>query len=156
VGVHQDLRRLSSDAHEHATLLNAVSYKSTHKTTARNIINSFESFEDLGVGGLDKQIGELYRRVFQSRSIPKAMMQKLGVKLTKGVLLYGPPGSGKTLVARTVAKLVGTDHVQLINTPMIMSKYLGESEKHIQSLFEPAEAEYAESTCRHALVHREG
>ena len=31
-------------------------------------------------------------------------------------------------------------------------RYLGESEKHIQSLFEPAEAEYAESTCRHALV----
>ena len=47
-----------------------------------------------GFAGLDEQIGELYRRVFQSRTIPAKVMDGLGIKHTKGVLLYGPPGSG--------------------------------------------------------------
>ena len=60
----------------------------------------------------------------------------------KGILLFGPPGSGKTLIAKTIAKLVGTDKVKLISTPEIMSKYLGESEKDLNGYFEPAEREW--------------
>ncbi len=51
---------------------------------------------------------------------------------------YGPPGSGKTLLARTVSELMETDKVTLVNTPDIMQKYLGESEKMVRSYFEPA------------------
>eukprot|EP00729_Bicosta_minor_P014983 gene14983-10300_t len=116
----------------------------TYKSSAKTIKASFESFEALGVGGLDNEIKELYRRAFQSRGLPSSTLKGLGIKHTKGVLLYGPPGSGKTLVARTVAKLIGTEKVELVNTPMIMQKFLGESEKVLRKYFEPAEKEFKE------------
>eukprot|EP00730_Choanoeca_flexa_P007178 TRINITY_DN12292_c0_g1_i24.p1 TRINITY_DN12292_c0_g1~~TRINITY_DN12292_c0_g1_i24.p1 ORF type:complete len:291 (+),score=58.22 TRINITY_DN12292_c0_g1_i24:873-1745(+) len=105
----------------------------------------FHSFEALGVGGLDKEVKEIYRRVFQSRSLPSADLAALGISHTKGILLYGPPGSGKTLIAKTVGKLLGTERVTLINTPSIMQKYLGESEKQLQAYFEPARRDHEQS-----------
>lgn len=46
----------------------------------------------LEVGGLSKQIRQLFRRVFSSRSLPASVLAGLGVNHVKGVLLYGPPG----------------------------------------------------------------
>ena len=56
--------------------------------------------------------------------------------------MYGPPGSGKTLIARTIGKIVGTAKVTLINAPDIMNKYLGESERTLREYFLPAETEF--------------
>lgn len=62
----------------------------------------------------------------------------LGVKPPRGVLLYGPPGSGKTLIARAVANETGAFFF-LLNGPEIMSKMTGEAEQNLRKAFEEAE-----------------
>jgi len=54
----------------------------------------------MGVGGLNKELSDIFRRAFASRRFPPAVLQKYGISHVKGVLLYGPPGTGKTLIAR--------------------------------------------------------
>merc|ERR1719231_1912537 len=67
-----------------------------------------------------------------------SLFKTLGVKPPRGVLLYGPPGSGKTLLARAVANETGAFFF-LINGPEIMSKMAGESESNLRKAFEEAE-----------------
>lgn len=52
------------------------------------------NFEKLGIGGLDAQFSEIFRRAFQSRVLPPALAERLGVPHVKGMLLFGPPGTG--------------------------------------------------------------
>lgn len=52
------------------------------------------NFEKLGIGGLDNQFEQIFRRAFASRVFPPAVIEKLGIHHVKGVLLYGPPGTG--------------------------------------------------------------
>jgi vesicle-fusing ATPase len=59
-------------------------------------------FEDLGIGGLNKEFGTIMRRAFASRMFPSHIIKQLGIPHVKGMLLYGPPGTGKTLIARTI------------------------------------------------------
>ena len=66
------------------------------------------------------------------------LFKTIGVKPPKGILLYGPPGSGKTLIARAVANETGAFFF-LINGPEIMSKLAGESESNLRKAFEEAE-----------------
>merc|ERR1712084_31449 len=67
-----------------------------------------------------------------------SLFKTLGVKPPRGVLMYGPPGSGKTLIARAVANETGAFFF-LINGPEIMSKMAGESESNLRNAFEEAE-----------------
>lgn len=66
------------------------------------------------------------------------LFKTIGVKPPKGILLFGPPGSGKTLIARAVANETGAFFF-LINGPEIMSKLAGESESNLRKAFEEAE-----------------
>ena len=52
------------------------------------------NFESLGIGGLDQQFDQIFRRAFASRVFPPAMVERLGIHHVKGVLLFGPPGTG--------------------------------------------------------------
>lgn len=61
------------------------------------------NFQELGIGGLDKEFSEIFRRAFNSRRFPNSIIEKYGIKHVKGMLLYGPPGTGKTLIARKIA-----------------------------------------------------
>ncbi|HDM91841.1 MAG TPA: AAA family ATPase, partial [Candidatus Korarchaeota archaeon] len=65
------------------------------------------------------------------------LFRHLGIEPPKGILLYGPPGCGKTLLAKAVANESGA-HFISINGPEIMSKYYGESEKKLRQIFEEA------------------
>jgi vesicle-fusing ATPase len=58
----------------------------------------------MGIGGLDAELTNIFRRAFASRRFPPSVIEKFGIKHVKGILLYGPPGTGKTLIARQLAK----------------------------------------------------
>jgi len=65
--------------------------------------------------------------------------KKFGLSIFAGVLLYGPPGCGKTLVAKAVAKESGASFIS-IKGPELLSKYVGSSEKAIRQVFQRARA----------------
>ncbi len=93
------------------------------------------TYED--IGGLKKEI-ELIREMVELPMKHPQVFEKLGVGAPKGVLLTGPPGTGKTLLAKAVANETDSQFY-IINGPEIMSKYYGESEKHLREIFEEAE-----------------
>ena len=100
------------------------------------------SFEKLGIGGLDKQFEDIFRRAFSSRIFPQSVVQRLGITHVKGMLLHGPPGTGKTLIARQIGKMLNGKEPKVVNGPEVMSKYVGQSEENVRALFADAEAEY--------------
>lgn len=92
----------------------------------------------IGVGGLDKELANIFRRAFASRRFPPAFLEKYGIKHIKGMLLYGPPGTGKTLIARQLASVLKTKEPKIVNGPEIFSKFVGEAEENIRKLFKEA------------------
>ncbi|MFW9826417.1 MAG: CDC48 family AAA ATPase [Candidatus Thorarchaeota archaeon] len=96
---------------------------------------TYITYED--VGGLDKEI----QRVREMVELPlrhPSLFKRLGIDPPKGVLLRGPPGCGKTLLARAVAN-ESEAHFISINGPEVMSKFYGESEKKLRKIFIEAE-----------------
>ncbi|XP_037438233.1 cell division cycle protein 48 homolog [Triticum dicoccoides] len=99
-----------------------------------------ERLDDVGyddVGGMGKPL-TLIRELVELPLRHPQIFKSIGVKPPKGILLYGPPGSGKTLIARAVANETGAFFF-LINGPEIMSKMAGESESNLRKAFEEAE-----------------
>uniref|UniRef100_A0A4W6DJM5 Transitional endoplasmic reticulum ATPase n=1 Tax=Lates calcarifer TaxID=8187 RepID=A0A4W6DJM5_LATCA len=99
-----------------------------------------ESLNDIGyddIGGCRKQLAQIKEMVELPLRHP-ALFKAIGVKPPRGILLYGPAGTGKTLVARAVANETGAFFF-LINGPEIMSKLAGESESNLRKAFEEAE-----------------
>lgn len=89
------------------------------------------------IGGVRKQLA-LIREMVELPLRHPQLFRNLGVKPPKGLLLYGPPGCGKTLIARAVANETGAFFI-VINGPEIMSKMAGESESNLRRAFEEAE-----------------
>ncbi len=92
------------------------------------------SYED--IGGLGRQL----RRIREMIELPLRYPQvfaRLGIDPPKGVLLHGPPGCGKTLIARTIAREVDANFYA-VNGPEIIHKFYGESEAHLRKIFEEA------------------
>ncbi|KAH3668609.1 hypothetical protein OGAPHI_002363 [Ogataea philodendri] len=115
-------------------------------------------FEDMGIGGLDKEFTSIFRRAFASRIFPPGLIEKLGIQHVKGMLLYGPPGTGKTLIARQIGKMLNAKEPKIVNGPEILSKYVGSSEENIRNLFKDAEAEYkqkGDSSSLHIIIFDE-
>lgn len=90
--------------------------KST-KSIKKNIFSANFSMGSLGIGGLDEQLTNLFRRAFASRRLPHTIVEKFGIKHVKGILLYGPPGTGKTLIARQLAKSLKAKSLTIVNGP---------------------------------------
>ncbi|MEM4967562.1 MAG: CDC48 family AAA ATPase [Zestosphaera sp.] len=92
------------------------------------------TYED--VGGM-KEVVERVRELIELPLKHPELFRKLGIEPPKGVLLYGPPGCGKTLLAKAVATEADAYFIA-INGPEIMSKYYGESEQRLREIFEEA------------------
>ena len=97
------------------------------------------------IGGLSTQLHTLVRRIIVSRQLPTTLLRQLGLTHVKGLLLYGPPGCGKTLIARQLATVFNNEiEPKIVNGPEILSKYVGEAEANIRALFLDAEEEWKE------------
>jgi transitional endoplasmic reticulum ATPase len=90
------------------------------------------------VGGLDNVKKSLTDNIITAIKEP-SKFAKMGIKPPKGSLLYGPPGCGKTLLARAVATETGANMI-LVRGPEILSKWVGESEKAVREIFRKAKA----------------
>ncbi len=85
------------------------------------------------IGGLDKLREELYFDIVMPILQPLKLKQ-VGIDRAVGVLLYGPPGCGKTLLAKAVANEAKSNFIS-IKGPELLNKYVGESEKAVRQLF---------------------
>jgi len=117
---------------------------SNRRPAANSVVRPDFKFEDLGIGGLDKEFSDIFRRAFASRLFPPGLAEKLGIQHVRGMLLYGPPGTGKTLIARQIGKMLNAREPKVINGPEVLNKYVGQSEENIRKLFADAEKEQKE------------
>jgi len=89
------------------------------------------------IGGCRKQMAKIREMIELPLRHPQ-LFKTLGVKPPKGVLLYGPPGSGKTLIAKAIANETGAFFF-LLNGPEIMSSKPGEAEENLRKAFDECE-----------------
>merc|ERR1719248_507269 len=93
-----------------------------------------ESYAD--IGGLETQIMEIKEAVELPLSHPE-LYEDIGIKPPKGVILYGEPGTGKTLLAKAVANATSATFLRVVGSELIQ-KYLGDGPKLVRELFRVA------------------
>jgi len=93
------------------------------------------TYED--IGGLHEEIQRIREMVELPLRHPE-LFQRLGIEPPRGVFLYGPPGCGKTLLAKAVAN-ESDANFYVISGPEIMSKFYGESEARLREIFQKAQ-----------------
>jgi len=111
-------------------------YKEITPTAMREVYIEVPTIHWTDIGGLDEVKQDLKEAVEWPMKNPE-IFTRLGIKPPKGILLYGPPGAGKTLLARAVATESEANFIT-IKGPEIFSKWVGESEKAIREVFRKA------------------
>ena len=113
-------------------------------------------FED--IGGLDEQIS-IIRDAVELPFVHPDLYRQFDLKPPKGVLLYGPPGCGKTLIAKAVANSLSSSlgaeapsYFMNVKGPELLNKYVGETERRIRLIFERARELAARDTNRPVIV----
>ncbi|PKC74615.1 26S proteasome subunit P45 [Rhizophagus irregularis] len=94
-----------------------------------------ESYAD--IGGLEQQIQEIKESVELPLTHPE-LYEEMGIKPPKGVILYGVPGTGKTLLAKAVANQTSATFLRVVGSELIQ-KFLGDGPKLVRELFRVAE-----------------
>ncbi|CCM00111.1 uncharacterized protein FIBRA_02138 [Fibroporia radiculosa] len=94
-----------------------------------------ESYAD--IGGLENQIQEIKESVELPLTHPE-LYEEMGIKPPKGVILYGVPGTGKTLLAKAVANQTSATFLRVVGSELIQ-KYLGDGPKLVREMFRVAE-----------------
>ncbi|MCW2571916.1 MAG: Vesicle-fusing ATPase, partial [Frankiales bacterium] len=109
------------------------------------------------IGGLSAQI-EAIRDAVELPFLHKELFKEHQLRPPKGVLLYGPPGCGKTLIAKAVANSLAKKVAEVtgkpdgrafflnIKGPELLNKYVGETERHIRLIFQRAREKASEGT----------
>ncbi|HSW76451.1 MAG TPA: ATP-binding protein [Candidatus Saccharimonadales bacterium] len=93
-------------------------------------------FSKLKVGGLRAQLEQI-SNVIRPRGIKQEHLDKIGMTdFEKGIILYGPSGTGKTTIARELSKILGVKNFTVVNGPELITKYIGESEANIRKILQ--------------------
>ena len=120
---------------EAVLMANTTEVKVSDKPAANNGDVPKVSYDD--IGGL----GDAVRKIREMVELPlrhPELFKRLGVEAPKGVLLHGPPGTGKTMLAKAVAGETSSNFIS-IGGPEIVSKFYGESEGKLREIFKEAE-----------------
>ena len=102
---------------------------------AMEVLESIEVDYDQ-IGGLDEQIQELQEAV-ELPLIEPERFARIGIEPPKGVLLYGLPGTGKTLLAKAVAHRTNATFIRVVGSELVQ-KYIGDGSKLVREIFEMA------------------
>jgi transitional endoplasmic reticulum ATPase len=94
------------------------------------------AYED--IGGLKPQMQRIREMIELPLRYPE-LFERLGIDAPKGVLIYGPPGCGKTMIARTIAAEAEANFFS-VSGPEVIHKFYGESEAHLRKIFQEAAA----------------
>jgi len=111
-------------------------YKEITPTAMREVYIETPTVNWSDIGGLENVKGELREAVEWPLKTPE-VFNRLGIRPPKGILLFGPPGCGKTMLARAVATESEANFIT-IKGPEVFSKWVGESEKAIREVFRKA------------------
>ncbi|MFP5336291.1 MAG: proteasome ATPase [Actinomycetes bacterium] len=121
------------------------------------VLEEVPDIEYSDIGGLGPQIEQI-RDAVELPFLHPDLFREHGLKAPKGVLLYGPPGCGKTLIAKAVAHSLAVQAAQRlglseaksyflnIKGPELLNKYVGETERHIRLIFARAREKASEGT----------
>eukprot|EP00922_Rhytidocystis_sp_ex-Travisia-forbesii_P041134 GHVS01061387.1.p1 GENE.GHVS01061387.1~~GHVS01061387.1.p1 ORF type:complete len:757 (+),score=145.70 GHVS01061387.1:190-2460(+) len=110
--------------------------KQVQPSARREGFSTIPEFTWNDVGALQDLRRELVRRICNPIK-QEVLYRRLGLGTPAGVLLYGPPGCGKTLLAKAVANESGANFIS-VKGPELLNKYVGESEKAVRELFQRA------------------
>jgi len=110
--------------------------KVVRPSALREVLVEIPNLKWSDVGGLEDVKQELIEAVEWPLKHP-ASFKRLGVKPPKGILLYGAPGTGKTMLAKAVANESQANFI-LVKGPELLSKWVGESEKAVREVFKKA------------------
>ncbi|MDE7434753.1 MAG: AAA family ATPase [Lachnospiraceae bacterium] len=88
------------------------------------------------IGGIDEIVQQV-REVIELPLIAPALFEHYHIKPHKGILLYGPPGCGKTLIAKAIANEINA-HFISVSGPEILNRYVGQSEENLRKIFDEA------------------
>jgi transitional endoplasmic reticulum ATPase len=102
----------------------------------REVLVEVPNVDWMDVGGLESVRQELMEAVEWPLKHPESF-QRLGIRPPRGILIYGAPGTGKTLLAKAVAHESEANFI-LVNGPSLLSKWVGESEKAVREIFRKA------------------
>lgn len=92
------------------------------------------TFDD--IGALERVKEELRMSILLPSRFPSRFLE-FGISRPSGILLYGPPGCGKTLIAKAVSNMSHCNFLS-VKGPELITKYVGDSEKHLRDLFQKA------------------
>ncbi|HKD97718.1 MAG TPA: proteasome ATPase, partial [Micromonosporaceae bacterium] len=136
----------------------AYAYERIPKSEVEELV--LEEVPDVGyadIGGLDRQIEQI-RDAVELPFLHSDLFREHQLRPPKGILLYGPPGCGKTLIAKAVANSLAkqmaerrgeekhTSYFLNIKGPELLNKYVGETERHIRLIFQRAREKAGEGT----------
>lgn len=130
-----------------AEVLDSIEITNEHYTYALSVTNPSALRENVvevpnvtweDVGGLEDVKRELYETI-QYPVEHADKFEKFGMSPSKGVLFYGPPGCGKTLLAKAIANECGANFIS-IKGPELLTMWFGESEANVRDLFDKARA----------------
>lgn len=131
---------------EHGTLMGTtvINCKENDQIILKKITTNALLFKNpldslkMSIGGMSKEIDTIFRRVFASRLLPAEVLGNTQLKHVRGLIISGPPGCGKTLLARQIGKLLNCNDIKYVNGPELLNMYVGESESNTRKLFEDA------------------
>lgn len=105
------------------------------KGSVEQLFKTSFNFKELGIGGLDEEFEIIFRRAFASRLLPEKTTDDLGIKHVKGILLYGLPGCGKSIIATKIGETLNCEKPEIVSGPSLLSGLVGSSEENVRKLF---------------------